>query len=80
MKKINLIAIMLLTATLTFAQTKWTFDKSHSKIGFNVTHLIIAEVDGYFKNFDVTVETSGDDFSNAQIQFSADTKSIFTDN
>ena len=80
MKKINILAIMLLTATLTFAQTKWTFDKSHSKIGFNVTHLIIAEVDGYFKNFDVTVETSGDDFSNAQIQFSADTKSIFTDN
>ena len=80
MKTIKLLAIFLLTTTLTFAQTTWTFDKSHSKVGFSVTHLIISEAEGNFKSFDGTVETNGDDFSGAKVEFTVDTKSIDTDN
>jgi polyisoprenoid-binding protein YceI len=80
MKKINLFGLLFLTATLTFAQTKWTFDNAHSKIGFGVTHLIISEVEGNFKNFDGTVVTKGEDFEGADVQFTVDTKSIYTDN
>lgn len=80
MKKINLFVVLFLTATLTFAQTKWSFDKAHSKVGFSVTHLIISEVDGYFKSFDGYVETTNDDFSGAKVEFTVDTKSINTDN
>lgn len=62
------------------AQTKWNLDKSHSKVQFSVTHLIITDVFGNFKNFDVKVETKGDDFTDAIIEFSADVNSINTEN
>lgn len=80
MKTLQILAALLITATLTFAQTKWTFDKSHSKVGFSVSHLIISEAKGNFKNFEGTVETNGDDFSGAKVEFTVDTKSIDTDN
>jgi len=80
MKKINLIAVLFLTAGLTFAQTKWSFDKAHSEIGFSVTHLIISEVDGHFDNFEGNVTTNGKNFEDAKIEFTAETNSINTNN
>lgn len=61
------------------ANTKWIIDKAHTKVQFSVTHLVISEVTGSFKNFDATIETPGDDFSNAQVNFSVDINSIFTE-
>lgn len=56
-------------------------DKSHSKLGFTVTHLLISEVDGNFKNFDVIITSSKEDFSDAVVEFTADvTRSIPTMN
>lgn len=81
MKKLKLIAVLMFSAlTITFAQTNWSVDKSHSKIGFTVDHLVIAEVDGKFDNYEVTVVTNGDDFEGTKISFSADVASINTDN
>lgn len=81
MRKINLFAVVLvLTALSLFAQTEWSLDKSHSQVGFSVTHLVITEVDGYFKDYDAKVVTKGDDFSTATIDFTVNTSSIFTDN
>jgi polyisoprenoid-binding protein YceI len=62
------------------AQTNWSFDKSHTNIGFNVTHLVISEVDGFFKSFEGSVTTKGDSFENATVQFTVDIASIDTDN
>jgi polyisoprenoid-binding protein YceI len=81
MKNINkLIVVLALLSTTVFAQTKWNFDKSHSEIGFSVTHMLIAETDGFFKDYDGTIESTNDDFQNAKINFEAKTASIFTDN
>lgn len=80
MKKYILLTAILFTASIINAGTKWTVDKSHSKVEFSVTHLVISEVTGSFKNFDVNVEAPGNDFSDAQIDFTADVNSIFTDN
>jgi len=81
MKKIiySLFLILSVLANLN-AQTKWIADKSHSKIQFNVTHLVISEVAGMFKSFDINVQSSKDDFSDANIDFTADVASIYTDN
>lgn len=80
MSKIKLFAVVLiLTASSLFAQTEWVLDKSHSQVGFSVTHLVITEVDGYFKDYDAKVVTKGDDFSTATIDFTINTNSIFTD-
>lgn len=81
MQHLRNAVILVLFAVLSLnAQTKWTTDKAHSKAQFTVTHLIISEVTGEFKTFDVNVQASKDDFSDAKIDFSADIASINTDN
>lgn len=81
MKKIQSFTLLLfLVTSLTFAQTNWEFDKTHTKIGFSVSHLVITDVEGNFKEFDGKVKSSTDNFENASITFSADIASIDTDN
>ncbi len=60
--------------------TKWTVDKSHSNVKFNITHMVVSEVEGSFKLFNGTMENSKPDFSDAKIDFSVDVASINTDN
>jgi polyisoprenoid-binding protein YceI len=81
MLKFLFAALLVLSSFISInAQSKWTVDKSHSKVQFSVTHLIISEVTGQFKSFDASVEASKDDFTDAKIEFSADVNSISTDN
>ena len=70
----------VLLATMGFAQVKWEFDKAHTEVSFNVTHLVISEVTGYFKEYDGTVVANNDDFDNSDITFTAQVGSIDTDN
>ncbi|HEV7332458.1 MAG TPA: YceI family protein [Flavisolibacter sp.] len=63
------------------ATNKWAIDPSHSEIQFKVKHLMITTVTGYFKKFDLQVETENDDFTTAKkIEFTADIDSIDTNN
>jgi polyisoprenoid-binding protein YceI len=55
-------------------------DKAHAKLGFTVTHLMISEVEGWFKTFDAKITSSKEDFSDAVIEMTADVNSINTDN
>jgi len=79
MKKIALIlaAIVTLTAFTTVLPT-WQNDDPHSQLGFTVSHLGINDVSGTFNDFDVTVQSSKPDFSDAVIELSAKTASIDT--
>ncbi len=59
----------------------WKIDPAHSEIQFKVKHLMITTVTGYFKTFDLVVETASDDFNTAKkIEFTADIDSIDTNN
>ena len=59
----------------------WKIDPAHSEIQFKVKHLMITTVTGYFKTFDLEVETETDDFNTAKkIEFVADIDSIDTNN
>jgi polyisoprenoid-binding protein YceI len=61
--------------------TIWKLDPTHSEVQFKVKHLMITTVTGYFKQFDLEVETEGDDFTKAsRIEFTADIHSIDTNN
>jgi polyisoprenoid-binding protein YceI len=79
MKKIALIlaAIVTLTAFTTVLPT-WHNDDPHSQLGFTVSHLGINDVSGTFNDFDVTLQSSKPDFSDAVIELSAKTASIDT--
>ena len=61
--------------------TKWKIDPAHSEIQFKVKHLMITTVTGYFRKFDLEVETESDNFNTAKkIRFTADINSIDTNN
>lgn len=81
MKKINtLLFLFLFAAASAFAQTTWSIDKAHSKIGFSIPHMAVSEVEGNFKDFDATLVSKSADFNGAEITFTAKTASIDTDN
>jgi polyisoprenoid-binding protein YceI len=80
MKKIvSILAVALLTVTAAFAQSTWKVDKAHSKLTFTITHLAVSDVDGLFKDFDVTIVTGKPDFSDAKFTLVAQTASINTE-
>jgi polyisoprenoid-binding protein YceI len=60
--------------------TRWVLDPSHSELGFKIRHLMISNVSGAFKNFQVEAESDGEDFSTAKISVTADMSSISTHN
>jgi polyisoprenoid-binding protein YceI len=61
-------------------KTTWKFDLSHSEVVFHATHLIITDVRGHFRTFDGNIYSENDDFSDAEVEFSADVASIDTNN
>lgn len=60
--------------------TKWVVDKGHSNVKFSVTHMVVAETEGYFKIFEGSMENTKPDYSDAKINFTVDVTSINTDN
>jgi len=80
MKKILFAVLFVLGLTVINAQNAWKIDKSHSNVGFSVSHLIITDVTGQFKSYDGSFEFSKEDLSDAKINFSIDAASINTEN
>lgn len=80
MKKLTILLTAVLLAALSINAETWKFDKSHTSIGFEVSHMVIASVDGKFKEYDGTVTTDGDNWETAQVNFTAQVNSIDTDN
>jgi len=80
MKKISVLFASLLVITSTYAQTTWSIDKAHSKVGFSATHMVVAETEGVFKDFDAKVTSKSEDFNGAEVEFTAKVASINTDN
>ena len=76
----QLAAALLAVSSLALSQSGWKLDKNHSSIGFSVKHLVISTVSGNFKDFDITLTTAKDDFSDAAVQAVIKTASINTDN
>jgi polyisoprenoid-binding protein YceI len=59
----------------------WKIDPAHSEIQFKVKHLMITTVTGYFRTFNLEVETETEDFTTAKrIEFTADIDSVDTNN
>ena len=80
MKKINVLILLLLVTGSVFAQTTWNIDKVHSKIGFSVSHMVVSETEGSFKDYTASVVSKSEDFDGADVTFSAKIASINTEN
>jgi len=79
MKKIFLFISASVFAVAAIAQNTYTFDKNHARLSFSVLHLGISHIEGNFKIFNATFVSSKEDFSDAQIEMTADVKSINTE-
>ena len=79
MKKLNVLMAFLFVAGVASAQTTWKIDKGHSKVGFSVTHMVVAETEGKFDDFDGSLVSKTDDFNGAEVSFTAKVASINTE-
>ena len=80
MKKLMLSVVVLFTSVNLYAQTKWNADVANSDIGFSVTHMMISEIDGSFKDFNASMTSTKEDFEDSKIEFTAKAASITTNN
>lgn len=78
MKRIAFIFVALLTFSSFVSDSAWKNDKAHSELLFTVTHLGISDVTGSFTDFDATITSSKEDFSDAVFTLSAKTSSVNT--
>ena len=74
-----LIIICLFSASISYGQTQWKIDKTHSIIRFTTTHMMISEVEGKFGEFEGTIISSTDDFVGSTVSFTANVASVDTD-
>lgn len=58
----------------------WKIDQAHSEIKFKVKHLVVSTVTGQFNDFNATIRSEKQDFSDAKIWFEAAVDSIDTKN
>lgn len=79
MKKLNVLMAFLFIAGVASAQTTWKIDKGHSKVGFSVTHMVVAETEGKFDDFEGSIVSKADDFNGAEVSFTAKVASINTE-
>jgi len=83
MKKITIIttvaAMALLFSFESAEKGVWSVDKDHAKLSFTVSHLMVSDVEGWFKTFDAKVTSSGEDFSDAVAEMTADVNSVNTE-
>jgi polyisoprenoid-binding protein YceI len=60
-------------------RSNWKVDTTHSKIGFSARHMVISEVEGQFKEFDISVD-AGEDFTDSEVEVTIKTASVDTGN
>ena len=79
MKKLFTVFVGMSLTAAAFAQAGWTLDKAHSSVNFSVTHMVVSEVDGSFKDFSADVKSDKPDFSDLSTTFTIQVASVNTD-
>ena len=83
MKRFAVVVLFIVVGVASLmAQQKsgWRLDKAHSGISFSIRHMVISEVTGNFKDFDIALTVTKDDFTDAAIDATIKVASINTDN
>lgn len=60
------------------SKINWKLDPSHSEVLFKIKHMMITNVTGNFTEIEGSAVTEEDDFTSAEIEFTAKTASIST--
>ncbi|HZV69107.1 MAG TPA: YceI family protein [Saprospiraceae bacterium] len=75
-----LLAILTIQSFRSAPPATWTLDEAHSNLRFEVTHLMVSEIEGSLKITEATLSTPNDDFTDARVTLKADMSTIDTDN
>jgi polyisoprenoid-binding protein YceI len=78
--KSSLFITALAVSSLFAQKTGWNLDKAHSSVGFSIKHMVISEVTGNFKDFDVSFKSTKSDFTDASVDATIKVASINTEN
>src|SRR5690606_5819092 len=78
MKKVFSLLFIAFLSTSIFAQSTWEADKAHSQVSFAIEHLGISEIEGLFRDFDISIDAAKEDFSDAKYNVEIDVNSIDT--
>jgi polyisoprenoid-binding protein YceI len=77
----NIFLITLISAVSLMAQKSgWTLDKAHTNVSFSIRHMVISEVTGKFKDFDISFAATKSDFTDASVEATIKVASINTEN
>lgn len=81
MKKLTVLffGVLIATSFVNAQKTKWAFDKAHSKIQFDIDHMVISEITGQFHTYDGEILADKEDFTDVKVNLTIDVKSIDTD-
>lgn len=59
-------------------KTKWVIDPAHSEVSFKVKHMMFTNVSGKIGKYEANIETTGEEFTGAVVEFTGETDSITT--
>lgn len=77
----SLTSLLIFGLTFGFAnEPQWKLDKVHSNVMFTVRHMVISELTGFFKDYNIVLESTKPDFSDANLYGTVSVASIYTDN
>lgn len=82
MKRFMLFFVLTIfgVTSLMAQNSVWKLDKAHSSISFSVRHMVISEVIGNFKDYDIAFTSNKDDYSDASVVATIKVAGINTDN
>lgn len=81
MRKLMILGLMLALFSVSASAQTWEFDKAHSEVGFEVSHMVISDVSGQFTDFDGKITNfDGKDFTKAGVEVTIQAASIDTRN
>ncbi len=81
MNRVISLLTLLLLPFYGNAQTTWIIDPSHSTVEFEVSHLTVSSVTGYFTSFSGLIESKNDnDFIDSKITATIQVASLTTNN
>ncbi|GHN00297.1 polyisoprenoid-binding protein [Cytophagales bacterium WSM2-2] len=78
MKTSGLSIVASLVTGFAVAQTNWSVDKAHSRLGFSVSHMMVSETTGSIEVYEANISSKNEDFSDALVELRAEAGSINT--
>ncbi|MBL6445783.1 YceI family protein [Fulvivirga sp. 29W222] len=80
MKNIYIILIISFISSISLAQSTWVIDPTHSSVQFDVSHLAVSSVTGFFTSYAGTLTSKKSDFEGAKVNATIEVASITTNN